>query len=236
MEAPKSASIDGFDVFGFPSVAAAANWILQTPDRPNIGVALNAEKVITARRQPGVLEPLKDVAFFYPDGLPITWVLKDKGVPSARVPGVELWEELMRQAGERKVYILGAAEDVNRDTETRLREELGLTNVRRHNGFFDDDDAVIDDIAAYQPEICSVALGSPRQEQFMLKARERCPDTYFMGVGGTYNVFTGREERAPKWMGDRGLEWFYRLLQHPKRWRRNLTYFVFMWNYWLGRF
>ena len=230
--APAVADIDGFQVFGFDSVANAAHWVLTAPDRPNIGVAMNAEKVISARAQGGVLDPIKPHAFFYPDGMPVVWTMAQKGVASERIPGVELWDELMRQAGDRPVYILGAQPDVNAETVEKLKTEYGLTNVRGQHGYFDDEDAVIAEIAAFQPAIVSVALGSPKQEKFMLKALEHAPNTYFMGVGGTYNVFTGREPRAPQWMAKRGFEWLFRLYRTPARWRRNLTYFVYMYRHW----
>ena len=108
--------IQGLPVLSFPDVAAAAKWILEEPADRGVAVALNAEKIVTARRDPAVLAPLKTKAFFYADGLPVRWVLRRHGKSSARVPGVELWEELMRHAGDKRVFILGASEEVNRAT------------------------------------------------------------------------------------------------------------------------
>ncbi len=223
--------IDGFPVYGFDDVPSAARWILSTSNRPNIAIALNAEKIVTSRREPEKFEQLKQIAFFYPDGAPVVWLLRRRQILSKRIPGVELWEELMRAAGDRKVYLLGASEDVNKATATKLRADFGLTNVYRRNGYFDDENAVISEIASVQPDIVSVAMGSPRQEAFIARASKVCPHTFFMGVGGTYDVFTGRVKRAPVWMQKIGLEWLYRTVNQPSRIMRNISYIRFLYLY-----
>ena len=226
-----SVLIDGFPVYGFSSVEEAANWILSSYDRPNIAVALNAEKIITSRNEPGKFDHLKNNAFFYPDGTPVVWLLARRNIASARIPGVELWEAIMAAAGDRKVFLLGASEEVNRATAEKLRKSYGLTNLERRNGYFDDDQVIIDELAAAQPDIVTVAMGSPRQEEFMDCARKVCPNTFFMGVGGTYDVFTGRLPRAPLWMRKIGMEWLFRSLREPKRFLRNISYIHFMYLY-----
>ncbi len=223
--------IQGLPVLSFPGVAAAARWILDEPADRGVAVALNAEKLVTVRRDPEVLAPLKTKAFFYADGMPVRWLLRRHGVSSARVPGVELWEELMRNAGDRRVYLLGASEEVNRATAEKLEAEFGLRNLKRRNGYFDDPDAVIREIQKFSPDIVSVALGSPKQEAFMARAHDACPNTFFMGVGGSYDVFVGRVARAPKWMQSIGLEWAYRTIRQPQRILRNVSYLEFMYLY-----
>ena len=224
--------IDGFPVYGFDDVPSAARWILSTSNRPNIAIALNAEKIVASRGEPEKFEQLKQIAFFYPDGAPVVWLLRRRQILSKRIPGVELWEELMRAAGDRKVYLLGASEDVNKATAEKLRADFGLTNLHRRNGYFEDEDAVISEIASIQPDIVSVAMGSPRQETFISKASKVCPHTFFMGVGGTYDVFTGRVKRAPVWMQRIGMEWLYRTLLQPKRivrdWQRLKFLYLFL--------
>ena len=226
-----SVLIDGFPVYGFASVDAAAEWILNSYDRPNIAVALNAEKIITGRKEPGKFDTLKNNAFFYPDGTPVVWLLRRRNVHSARIPGVELWEAIMRAAGSRKVFLLGASEEVNRATAEKLRAEYGLENLERRNGYFDDEQVILDELAAAQPDIVTVAMGSPRQEDFMAHAQKLCPNTFFMGVGGTYDVYTGRLPRAPGFMRNFGMEWLFRSLREPRRFLRNLSYIRFMYLY-----
>ena len=223
--------IDGFPVYGFDDVPSAARWILGSSNRPNIAIALNAEKIITSRREPQQFQKLKQIAFFYPDGAPVVWVLRRRQIHSKRIPGVELWEELMRTAGDRKVYLLGASEEVNRATAEKLKAEFGLPNLHRRNGYFDDEDAVIREIASLQPDIVTVAMGSPRQEEFIAKVSKACPHTFFMGVGGSYDVFTGRVKRAPVWMHGIGLEWLYRTLLQPKRIVRDWQRLKFLYLY-----
>jgi UDP-N-acetyl-D-mannosaminouronate:lipid I N-acetyl-D-mannosaminouronosyltransferase len=81
----------------------------------------------------------------------------------------------------------------------------------------------------HQPDILTVALGSPKQEQFMSKCKARGVTAFMMGVGGTYNVFTGSVKRAPKFWCDLGLEWFYRLLLEPTRIKRQTRLLKFLW-------
>jgi len=220
--------IEGFPVLGFDNVDEAATWILTTSDRPNVAIALNAEKIVTGRREPHRFELLKKIAFFYPDGHPILWLLRRRRIWSRRIPGVDLWEAMMRKAGDRKVFLLGASETVNQKTAERLRREFGVKNIHRRNGYFEDADRIIADICDYKPDIVTVAMGSPRQEEFIARAYEAYPDAFYMGVGGAYDVFVGRVKRAPAWMQSAGLEWLYRTLLEPWRWRRDLSRLKFL--------
>jgi len=223
--------IDGFPVYGFRTVQDAAGWILNSTRRPNIAIALNAEKIITSRNKPEEFRRLKEIAFFYPDGAPVVWLLKRRQINSKRIPGVELWEELMRNTGDRRLLLIGASEEVNKATAEKVQADFGLTNVSRQNGYFEDEDQVIRDMVALQPDIVSVALGSPRQEAFMARASKACPNTFFMGVGGTYDVFVGRVRRAPVWLQNIGMEWLYRTVKQPTRIVRDLSRLKFLYLY-----
>ncbi|PLL09905.1 lipopolysaccharide N-acetylmannosaminouronosyltransferase, partial [Klebsiella pneumoniae] len=80
--------------------------------------------------------------------------------------------------------------------------------------------------------IVTVAMGSPRQEIFMRDCRRLYPHALYMGVGGTYDVFTGHVHRAPKFWQDLGLEWFYRLLLQPSRIKRQFRLLRYLrWHY-----
>lgn len=223
--------IDGFPVYGFDDVPSAARWILGTTNRPNIAIALNAEKIVNSRANPKEFEDLKKIALFYPDGAPIVWLLRRQNKTSKRIPGVDLWLELMRAAGKRKIYLLGASEEVNKATAHKLRADFGLENIHRRNGFFDNEDAIIQEIGRIQPDIITVAMGSPRQENFILRAQKVCPHAFFMGVGGTYDVFVGRIKRAPVWMQKIGMEWLYRTIKQPKRIPRDWLRLKFLFLY-----
>ena len=90
------------------------------------------------------------------------------------------------------------------------------------NGFFDigSCDSLIDDIKKLKPFALFVAMGTPKQELFIEKYKNNLPCTVFMGVGGSFDVLAGTTKRAPRWIINIGLEWFYRVIREPKRIKR----------------
>ncbi|EBS5740003.1 lipopolysaccharide N-acetylmannosaminouronosyltransferase, partial [Salmonella enterica subsp. enterica serovar Eastbourne] len=92
-------------------------------------------------------------------------------------------------------------------------------------------DALFERIRDSGAKIVTVAMGSPKQEIFMRDCRKIHPDALYMGVGGTYDVFTGHVKRAPKVWQNMGLEWLYRLLSQPTRFRRQLKLLKFLGYY-----
>jgi N-acetylglucosaminyldiphosphoundecaprenol N-acetyl-beta-D-mannosaminyltransferase len=72
------------------------------------------------------------------------------------------------------------------------------------------------------PDLLFVALGAPRQEQWIARHLPELPVSLAMGVGGSFDVLSGRVKRAPEVWQKLNLEWLYRLLSQPKRWRRQL--------------
>ena len=120
------------------------------------------------------------------------------------------------------VFIVGAKPEVNQQTVDKLKQELNVNVVDSCDGYFKDDAELIERIKQSQAKVVTVALGSPRQENFINKCREVYPEAFYMGVGGTYDVFTDRVKRAPQWAQKYNLEWFYRLACQPTRITRQL--------------
>jgi len=127
----------------------------------------------------------------------------------------------MKKSGKLKtpVFLVGASADVIKQTKLKLETEYSVNVCGSQDGYFDQtkEQEVIDQIVKVKPLIVSVALGSPRQEIFIEKCRKVCPDTFFMGVGGTYDVYTKNVKRAPEFFIKLNLEWFYRLMSQPSR-------------------
>ncbi|MNR41476.1 putative N-acetylmannosaminyltransferase [compost metagenome] len=94
-----------------------------------------------------------------------------------------------------------------------------------HHGYFwDDEAAIVEKIRASGAQLLFVAITSPKKENFINRWQDQLGVNFVMGVGGTFDVVAGKVKRAPKWMQDCGLEWFYRIIQEPKRmWKR---YFI----------
>lgn len=192
-------------------------------------VAINAEKIVLADELPALRRVLDDAEIKYADGISIIHAIRKKypGTPRVtRIPGCELWEALMERAGQEgtPVFLLGGRADVVEEVESRLRGRFGVPVVGRRDGYFSDGEraVVFEEIRRSGAAIVTVALGSPKQELFMSECRRVYPDALYMGVGGTFDVFTGRARRAPVALRALGLEWLYRLILQPTRLRRHV--------------
>jgi UDP-N-acetyl-D-mannosaminouronate:lipid I N-acetyl-D-mannosaminouronosyltransferase len=115
------------------------------------------------------------------------------------------------------VFLVGATPKVLAMTVEKLQSEYGVNVVGSHHGYFDNEDELINSIDKSKAQIVSVALGTPRQEEFMMKCKNQNIKALLMGVGGTYDVYTGIKSRAPKWYLKNNLEWLYRLYKEPTR-------------------
>ncbi|MEW6522450.1 MAG: WecB/TagA/CpsF family glycosyltransferase [Bacillota bacterium] len=193
-------------------------------------VTAGAELVMMARRDSDLGSILDRAALVVSDGAGVVWasrLLHPPGLP-ARVTGVDLTASLISQAARRRwpVFLLGAKPAVLEALVTRLREtypELDLAGAC--HGYFDParERAIATEIARANPRLLLVALGQPRQEKFIASYQGLWQDLLAMGVGGAFDVLSGATPRAPAWMQRGGLEWLYRLMREPKRWRRQLA-------------
>lgn len=208
-----------------------AELIDYVADRQQILVAINAEKI--ANRTP----QLKDIInrnIGYLDGIGPVMVARRRGLRQAcKIPGCELWLKIVeRFRHSRSFYLLGASPAVIDDVVRRLTADFpGISIVGYHDGYLTTDavkQTVIDDIVSKKPDIVFVAMGSPRQELLMDELLALHPALY-MGLGGSFDVYTGRVKRAPKWWLDHNLEFAYRLIRQPKRIRRQLNSLRFLW-------
>lgn len=191
-------------------------------------VAINAEKVLNAERDAALKTLLDQAEYKYADGISIVRSIRRKyrHAEVSRIAGADLWEDLMARAGREgvPVFLVGGRPVVLMQAEAQLRARWNVNIVGRQDGYFSADaqPALIARIRASGAAIVTVAMGSPRQEQLMQAIRREHPAALYMGVGGTYDVFTGHVKRAPKGWQDLGLEWLYRLLSQPSRLQRQL--------------
>lgn len=229
------AKIDGLNVLAFDSIEAGAEYIiLNCMDSATSAIALNPEKVMKARESRQTRELLERADILYPDGIGIVKVLESKLNKSlARIPGCDLWEELMRDAAAHDipVYLLGARDEILSATVTKLKTEYSTPIVGYHEGYYSSEDEIINEIRESRAKIISVALGSPKQEQFIFKCIDSGINAFFMGVGGTYDVYSGYVKRAPLIFRNMNLEWLYRLVTQPSRFFRQLKLLKYIWLY-----
>ena len=189
-------------------------------------VAVNPEKVMRARYDVRLRDQLRRAGVLIPDGIGVVIAARILGLGRLqRVPGSELMPRLCELAAQtgRRVFLFGAAPDVNERAaqvlQTRYR---GLTVAGTQHGFLKDGDMpdLVDRINSLQVDILFVALGSPKQEDWIDRYLPQLNVKICQGVGGTFDVIAGRVRRAPAAFRAVHLEWFYRLVTNPRRLHR----------------
>lgn len=191
-------------------------------------VTMNAEMAYSAQQDPELKSIIAQADVVVPDGIGVVWGLQHQGVKTSRLPGIELADGLLKQAAtlQHKVYLLGSSQDTLDILTAKLAQELpDLCLVGCRNGYFNDaeETQIVADIQQACPDILLVAMGVPRQEQWIARYREQIKVPVMMGVGGSLDVMAGKLQRAPLWMRQAHLEWMYRLIQQPSRWQRMLS-------------
>lgn len=199
--------------------------------RPHQHVVVNVDKLVKASRDPELRQIINDCALVNVDGMPVVWASRLLGKPlKERVAGVDLFEALMRRAGDKgwRVFLLGAREEVvGKVAETYTRKYPKLVLAGYRNGYWqgeEEEALVAEQIRQSEADLLFVAISSPKKEQFLGKYQAHMRIPFAMGVGGTFDVAIGKVKRAPLWMQKSGLEWFYRFLQEPRRMFRR--YFI----------
>lgn len=197
-------------------------------ERPVQHVVLNASKVVLMRDVPGLRTIIENCDLVNADGQSVVWAGRLLGVPvPERVAGIDLMERLLELSEKRgwPVYFLGAEDAVlDRFQEVVTQRFPQIIVAGARNGYFTDDVAVADVVRAAQPRVLFVGISSPRKEQFLAEQLPRMGPVFAMGVGGSFDVWAGKAQRAPRWMQRFGLEWFHRFAQEPRRlWKRYLV-------------
>lgn len=142
-----------------------------------------------------------------------------------KIAGIEVMEAVIQECekNDKSIYLLGAKEEVLKGCTINLISKYPELKIAgSHNGYFDLEncDDIIQDIQEKKPYALFVAMGCPKQEMFIYKHFNTLPCKIFMGVGGSFDVFSGNVNRAPKWMIDFGMEWLYRVIKEPFRIKR----------------
>lgn len=196
-------------------------------------VTLNAEMTMAARADQELGAAIAAAQLVIADGAGVVWALGRQGFRVRRSPGIELAWNLLEQAAARgwKVALVGASPPVMEELRQRLARVFpSLQLVLSVHGFQPADawPELEQQLLAAQPDLVLVALGVPRQETW-IHGLPRPRRGLWMGVGGSFDVWAGAKKRAPAWMGALQIEWLYRLLQEPRRWRRMLALPDFAW-------
>lgn len=196
---------------------------------PHQIVVVNAAKLVKAKADRTLRRIINEADLVGADGVPLVWLSKLLGDPiPGRVNGTDLMERLVQRAAEKgySIYFLGAKPDVVRRVVRIYRAKYpGLKVAGYRDGYFkrEEESALAEDIRASGADIVFLAFGSPQKERFVRDWLYRMNVPVVHGVGGSFDVVAGVTRRAPSWMQNSGLEWFYRFLQEPGRlWKRYL--------------
>ena len=161
------------------------------------------------------------------DGMPLIWASRLLGTPlPQRVAGSSLLSSLSEAAAarHRSIFLLGGDEGTAEASAKLLKERypnLEISGVCCPRTGFEKDavalDSLTQDLLKARPDIVYVALGSPKQEWLIDMLRQKLPRAWWLGIGISFSLLSGRLRRAPRWMQHVGLEWLHRLFQEPKR-------------------
>lgn len=200
-------------------------------------VVVNAAKMVHMQSDKELHESVVSSDIINPDGQAVVWASRFLGQPlPQRVAGIDLMQNLVKLAYEKgyKVFFFGAKEEVVKGVVDKYSDIYSSDIIAGYrNGYFkkDEEESIAKQIADSKADILFVAISSPTKEIFLNTYKDIINAPFIMGVGGSFDVVAGKVSRAPVWMQNAGLEWFYRFLQEPRRmWKRYLvTNSLFIW-------
>lgn len=217
-------------------LAAIESFIAAFPNansQPQHIVTINPEGIMLTQEDELFYQAVEAASIVTADGSGVLWAAEKMGQPlTERVTGIDLTMQLMQLAAEKswRVYMLGAKPGIAEQAAANLRQQnAGLNIVGVDNGYFQDrQEQVIESIAAAKPDILLAALGMPFQEKWLYQHQEKLHCKVMIGIGGSFDVIAGNVRRAPQMWQKLRLEWLWRLLSEPARWRRYLAIPRFM--------
>jgi N-acetylglucosaminyldiphosphoundecaprenol N-acetyl-beta-D-mannosaminyltransferase len=197
-------------------------------------VTINAEMTMQARQNPELAKVIQQAELVVPDGSGIVLYLRSQGKKIKRCPGIELSEQIVQVAAEtqKRIFLIGGAPNIVDIVVDNWRQKWAdIAIAGAHHGYFDDliEAKICEQLQNAQPDLILVGLGVPRQELWIQKYRHLSPNSIWIGVGGSFDIWSGTKARAPEWLSQNHLEWLYRLYQEPWRWRRMLSLPHFVW-------
>jgi len=201
--------------------------------KKSLVVAINPEKLMKAKEDPELKALLNRAEFQIPDGIGVIIASKlKKGSISSRITGIDMMDRVVREAARtgRAVFLYGAKPGVADKAAQQLKQTYpDLIVAGTQDGYESDSSKVLDTINKAKPDILFVAMGSPKQEQWIEQHRDNLYPMLYQGVGGSFDVLAGNVKRAPAAFQKLGAEWLYRLLKEPSRLKRqmNLPKFLF---------
>ena len=191
-------------------------------------ITANPIMVMSALEDPEFARVMKQADLIVPDGAGVVWAARVGGDPVAeRVTGFDLMHRLLEQGEKRKwrVYLLGTTQEIIESAAETLQLQYPQARiVGFRNGYFgpDQDEEIVEEIHRLNPHLLFIARGMEK-EDWNVAYKERLQVPFIMGVGGSFDVVSGKLKRAPRLVQKLRIEWLYRLIQEPKRYKRMLA-------------
>lgn len=203
-------------------------------------VTANPETVMKAKKDSRFHEIISSADLVTPDGIGIVYASRILGHSlKERVTGYDMLHALLEYRENMgactKLFLVGSTQDVVKAAGEKLAKLYRCVQVKgTHHGFFkkdsDEESGIVKLISREKPDLLLVGAGHPKQEEFIHRFRNELGATVMIGVGGCFDILSGRICRAPALFRKLGLEWFYRLICEPKRIKRQIVLpaFVFL--------
>jgi exopolysaccharide biosynthesis WecB/TagA/CpsF family protein len=212
-------SLFGINISAFESIDSLSSFVIHNP---GIYISVNAESLYN---QNPIFSRLVNTNYGYADGVGAVISSRINGSGSlVKLPGCELWLSILSKVSATKVAFIGGDEDTINKLTSKIKIDFPLLDVVYFkNGFFEFEEQVLSALKECEPEFVFVGMGQPKQELFCEKVHDILPQAKLLPIGGSFDLYVGKVSRAPVWMVRFGLEWLYRLIQEPSRWRRQLV-------------
>jgi N-acetylglucosaminyldiphosphoundecaprenol N-acetyl-beta-D-mannosaminyltransferase len=238
MHTPNIATLDLFNVRLSPLPMTEWNHLIDSWVRADEKIILanhNLNSVQLCQRDPKMREFYQRAQYAHIDGMPLVFLSRLLGHDvrrEHRVTYIDWTMPLMSRAAEKgwRVFYLGSKQGVAEAGARVLRERLPELQIATHSGYFDvtrdsaENQAVLETIRAYRPNLLLVGMGMPRQEHWILDNLDHITANVILPSGACIDYIAGAVPTPPRWMGRVGVEWLYRLGSEPKRlWRRYLV-------------
>ena len=221
-----------FDNITMEEALDAAKALLQGEHAARVGTP-NAEIAYEALHDENMRTLLNSAELMLPDGAGVVLASKILKTPlKQKVAGVDFADGLLGvlETTGQSLYLLGSKPGIGELAAQKMMQKhpkLRIAGIA--DGYFQDEAPVIDKINASGADVLFVCLGAPKQEQFMARHQKALHVKLMAGLGGTLDSFAGTVKRAPKWMIRLNLEWLYRLIKEPKRFKRMLRLPKYLW-------
>ena len=207
----------GIDSFNFNEALEYIN------SKKGLVVTLNPEMIQFAKQDKNFADIINNAQLVIPDGIGVEMGLKILGHDVKRIAGIDFAKKLVELFAQNSAPIafIGAKKEIIDKAVLNIQNEIPSINiVFAKDGYFKDEETVLHDLVKSGATLVLVALGSPKQEFFMKKAQKLIPQSVMIGVGGSFDVWSGEVCRAPVIYQKLGLEWLYRTIKEPKRFKR----------------